>query len=204
MRRFVSLFLVFIFTISLVSAYSLPQLDIDGKKFKLYYSSKNPELGTYMNEYFKPAETYASWTELFVVHHYPNAYNPIEQAKFMREFLGELNYPSAITINEEENNAILDFILIADKKLPIVLEFNVFKYEKNEICGTSAIQYSKRFVIKNALEVATVKKDIEKSREKYLKLIKKVPIPKLVSKDIDKGVILNTEAIISNPRENLE
>lgn len=206
MRRILLLFILFSLSFfnNFANAYTLPQLEFGGKKFNLFYSAKNHEIGTYMNEYFKPSETYATWSELVVVHHFPNAYSPIEQAMLMRDVLGEANCPSAILLNEEENTAILDFILMSDKKLPIVLEFNVFKYEKHPICGTSAIQYSKRFLIKNALEVESVKKDLEKSRAKYLKRIKNLDIPELFNRDVDNGIILNSEAILSKTIENLE
>ena len=67
----------------------LPSLKFNGSKFNLFYSTKSPETGGYLNEYYKPNQTYASWTELMGVHHYPTAFYPIEHAKEFNEFLNQ-------------------------------------------------------------------------------------------------------------------
>jgi hypothetical protein len=176
----------------------MPTIKFNNETFSLYYSTKTPEKQSYFNEYYKTYENYANWTELISVHNYPNAYSPIEQAKLFRDYLGEMNCPSALDIDEENNSATLDFILINNKKLPIILEFNIFKYEKSPICGTNAIQYARRYRINNSLEIDTVKKSFQKKRDNYLKQIKRLEIPSIVQHEVDKGKYINTEGIIEN------
>ena len=147
-----SLFLSTNFVYSKAAKKDLPFVKFNKTNFTLLFSEKNSQTNGQINEYYKKHETYTNWSELVAVHHFPNMYSPIEEAKLFREILGLASCPSAITVFEDENRAILDFILINDKKLPIILEFNVFKFEKHNACGTVAVQYAKRYVINNALE----------------------------------------------------
>lgn len=182
----------------------MPYLKFNGSKFSLYYSAKSPALKTYMNEYYKPSEGYTSWSELIGVHHYPNYYSPIDYAKSFRDYLASNNCPSVIDIDEDNNSAIIDFLIIDAAKLPIVLEFNIFRCEKSPICGTVCLQYAKRYTIMNSLEIDKVKKGFMKNRDKYIKQIKKVEIPDLVTVDIDKGKYINHEGIVNDLQSELK
>lgn len=169
----------------------MPYIKFMGNKYTLFYSAKNQELNGYINEYYKQREGYTNWTELLGLHHYPNAFYPIEHAQAFKSYLNEKGIQTFIEADEEENSAILDFVIINDKKLPIVLEFNVFKYVKSPICGTLALQYAKRYLLSNGLEAEMVKKEFAKTRQKYVKKVKKVEMPDLVTIAIEQGKYLN-------------
>ena len=183
---------------------NMPCVKFNGTKNNLLYSAKSPEVKSYINEYYKTSEGYTSWTELIGVHHYPNYFSPIYYAKTFREYLSTNNCPSALEVDEENNSAIIDFLLIDSSKLPIVLEFNVFRCEKSPICGTVCLQYAKRYTIMNALEVDKVKKTFMKNREKYISQIKKMEIPDLITTDVDKGKYINHEGIENSLESELQ
>ena len=69
-------------------------------------------------------------------------------------------------VTEDESSAIIDFLMIEDKKLPLILEFNIFKFQKDEQCGTIALQYVQRYQIASALEIDQVKKAVVKNHQK--------------------------------------
>ena len=183
-----------------------PQIKFNGEKYTLLYSVKGSETNGYLNEYFKKNESYYTWKDILAVHHMPNAYSPIDEAKVLRDALGSMMCPSAIEIDEENNSAILDFIMINSNKLPIILEFNVFKYQKDSVCGTVALQYAKRYVVSNALEVERIKKILKKERNKYVKKVRKYELPKLIEADIDNGKYVKNlkEAIVDEEKELLD
>ena len=198
MRRFFSvLFLLIVLNLCSLSADAksdlIPKIKFGKNQYSLYYSVKNNETNGYMNEYYKQGETYTSWSELLTVQHMPNSFSPIEQANTFRDYLGELMIPSAIDIDEENNSAILDFVMISSKRRPVIVEYNVFKYVKNPVCGTSLIQYARRYVVPSPLEVEYVKKELNKSRLRYVKMIQNFTVPDVVCLDMDKGVYLNDE-----------
>lgn len=184
MRKFCISLLLFCTLGSAVFANNDNIIKFEGNKYLLQYSTKSEENNGYLNEYFKPGESVNMWSEMLAVHHFPNMYSPISQAESFREYLDEINCPSAIYLDEENNTGMIDFILIDGNKLPIILEFNVFKYEKSPVCGTVAIQYVKRYSVSNSFEIEEVKKEFAKSRKRVLKDLDKVEIPELVTKDI--------------------
>lgn len=169
----------------------MPALKFMGNKYTLYYSAKSPELGGYINEYYKQRESYASWSELLALHHYPSAFYPIEHAQAFKGFLSENGIPSMIEVDEDNNSAILDFIIINSKQTPIILEFNVFRYVKSPVCGSVGLQYAKRYRITDTSEIEKIKKDFAKNRLKYIKKVKKIKIPDLVTSDIEYGKYIN-------------
>ena len=171
----------------------MPWLKLNGSKFTLYFSTKSPETGSYINEYYKQGETYESWTELVAVHHFPSAYSPIDYAKTTNEQLSLMNCPCSMELDEENNSAMVDFILMDTSRLPVILEFNIFKYEKSPICGSIALQYAKRYLIYNTLEVDKIKKMFEKDRTKYLNKVRKLEIPDLITYDIERGQYLDKQ-----------
>ena len=102
-------------------------LKYNGIKYSLQYSTKDKENNGYLNEYFKPGESYDNWSEMVAVYHFPNIYSPINQLESFRDYLNIINCPNAVKINEDKNYGIIDFIMLDSKKLPIIIEFNVFK-----------------------------------------------------------------------------
>ncbi len=185
-RLFIIFFLLFL-GCSFVPAQESRTFEYEGNKYSLLYSEKSAEHNGYFNQYFKDGEESSSWTEVMSVQHFPNIYSPIDLAYTFREFLGEHNCPSSMFIDEEKNIAMLDFILIdtvGENKLPVVIEFNVFKYEKYSGCGTVALQYAKKYMVYDAKQVDKVKKKFEKFRPKAIKKILEFDIPEVVQEDI--------------------
>ncbi len=188
MKKILSLAIVFMLCISTATAKEKDNYSIkfNGEVYKLLFSTKNKDFGGFLNEYYKPRETYNIWSEMVAIHHFPNAYSPIDQVKSFREYLGTMNCPSALTFDDKKNTAMIDFIMINDHQLPIVLEFNIFKYSKSKDCGSVALQYAKRYVVTTAFQMEGAKKDFENSRKKMLKKVQKFNIPDIVLKEIDK------------------
>ena len=203
MKRFL-IITAFILALLPVVASAMPSLKLNGNKFTLYYSAKSPEAGSYINEYYKNGENYENWSELVAVHHFPTAYSPIDYAKNMNDYLSSMNCPCSIVNDEENNQALIDFILIDSSKLPIILEFNIFRYEKSPVCGSVALQYAKRYLIYNILEVDKVKKSLEKDRSKYLNKVKKLDMPDIVTYDIERGKYKQNEGIVPQGNKVLD
>ena len=193
MKKFLSLILVMFLSCGVSFARNkkpnMPSVKFNGGEYYLYYSAKNDDSGGYINEYYKANQSYTSWKDLVALWHYPNSYSPIDQAKEYKELLSGDGIPCTIEINEDENTAMIDFTMAATKKLPIILEYNVFKFVKDEKCGSIGLQYAKRYRINNALEVSKIKKDIEKHRKKIIKKVNKAEFPELFRDDVDLGKI---------------
>ena len=170
----------------------MPSVKFNKAKYSLYYSTKDKELGGYINEYYKKSQTYSAWDEMIGLYHYANAYSPIDKVKEFSVFLADSGIPS--TVEEyEDNSAIIDFFVINDNHYPIVLEYNVFKFYKSPVCGTLGFQYVKRYRLKDGLEVDKIKKKLTKSRKKYVKKVKNAKVPQLIQEEIDKGKIVADE-----------
>jgi hypothetical protein len=163
-------------------------LNFNGDKYYLLYSAKNKEFGGYINEYFKNGETYNIWSEMIAVHHFPNAYSPVDRIKDFKDYLGSIHVPSSLTFDDKKNTAAIDFILIAEKNMPVVMEFNVFKYEKSKKCGSIAVQYAKRYSATTTLQIEQIKSDFEKNRMKLVKKVQKLNIPEVLDENIDKCI----------------
>ena len=177
------LVLIFVFILGINASYS-NNLKFSGNKYKLLFSTKNPDFGGYLNEYYKPGETYNLWSEMIGIHHFPNVYSPIEQVRSFKDFLAVSHIPCNISFDDKKNAAMIDFIMISGQKAPIVMEFNVFKYEKSET-GSVAMQYAKRYVVTTAMQADQVKRECEKDRNTILKKMKNFKIPKLVAEEVD-------------------
>ena len=174
-------------------------IKFNGKKYTLLYSIKSPEHNGYLNEYYKIGESYNTWSELLAMHHFPNVYSPIDQATAFAEYIEAGGCPVAISIDEKNNSGIMDFILIYNKKLPIILEFNIFKYKKSKDCGTVAVQYAKRYAVTNSMQADEVKREFEKYRKKMLKKVNKFDIPSIISEPYDMGVrVVESEKLQKN------
>ncbi len=196
MKRFLLLiFLLLLFNVSAyASADETQSVKLKGNKFVLMYSKKSPELGSYINEYYKKNETYNNWTELLAVHHFPSAFYPIDQAKDFGQYLKMLNVPPIeVTTDEEKNVATIDFIVSNDKTRPIIVEYNIFRYQKDTICGTIGLQYARRYAIPSPLEYDKLKRKILKDRKKYMSDFNKLKMPELILADIDNGKYVQPE-----------
>ena len=205
MKKIFVLILLIVLNISVVFAENKDKdytVNFNGNKFHLLYSVKNKDFGGYLNEYYKKGETYNIWSEMVAVHHFPNAYSPIDRISDFKDYLSSMHVPSALTFDEKKNTAMIDFIMISDKSMPVILEFNIFKYEKSKKCGSIAIQYARRYSATTTMQIEAIKKDIEKNRKILCKKIKKFEIPTLVTKDIDK-CISASDIIEQNKQETL-
>ena len=184
--------LIFILIITINVSFSKEEKDytinFNGNKYHLLYSIKNKDFGGYLNEYYRKGETYNIWTDMVAVHHFPNAYSPIDRIKDFKDYLSAMHVPSSLTFDDKKNTAMIDFILIADKQMPIVLEFNIFKYEKSDKCGSVAIQYAKRYSATTTMQIEAIKKDFELNRKRLIKEVKNYKIPKVITTDIDKCI----------------
>lgn len=185
MKKIIIALLIF-FVCNCAIAKQTDSVKFEGHKYKLSYSAKNPETSGYINEYYKAGESPNSWTEMVGVHYFPNNYSPIAGINELRDFMESAGIPYSIYIDEENNTGMIDFIMTSDSQLPIILEFNVMKYEKHEICGTVAVQYAKRYCVYNKLQIKDVKKSFEKSRKKVIKDLQKFNIPQVVKEEIGK------------------
>lgn len=188
---------IFILLIGINCVYSKsvkdPKINFNGNKYYLLYSAKTPEGVGYLNEYYKLGETYNIWSEMVAVHQFPNAYYPIDRVKKFREYLATIGCPSALNFNDKKNIAIIDFLLIHQIQGRTLMEFNIFKYEKSKKCGSDALQYARRYVANNAMEVEWVKSDFEKNRKKLIKKVKSYKIPNIITEPIDKCKIEETK-----------
>lgn len=201
------LLLTFVFlAVGIVCAKSekinMPTIKFNGETFTLYYSAKSSETGGFMNEYYKANQTYASWTELIGVHHYPTSFYPIEHAKEFANYLNGNGIVANLEIDEENNSALLYFVIADKHKLPIIIEFNVFKYVKNPVCGTTGLQFANRYRLNSPLEVEKAQKNIVKNGLKYIKKISKLDVPNVITIDIDNGKYILKEGCQNN-LENL-
>ena len=189
-KIFLAIFM-FVFSIQLVNAANIKKdysLLFNKERFHLLYSTKNPDFGGYLNEYYKKGETYNIWSEMVAVHHFPNAYSPIDRIKDFKDYLASMKIPSSLTFDDKRNSAIIDFIVITDNQMPIVLEFNVFKYEKSKKCGSVALQYVKRYAATTTMQIEEIKKDFEKNRKSIINKVRVHKIPAIVTEDIDKCI----------------
>jgi len=189
MKKILAVLLILVLNISFALAKEKDySLNFDGKRFDLLYSVKDKEFGGYLNEYYKHGETYNIWSEMIAIHHFPNAYSPIDRIRDFKDYLSGMKVPSSLTFDDKHNTALIDFILITNNKMPIVLEFNIFKYEKSKKCGSIAVQYAKRYSATTTMQIEDIKKDFEKNRKKLIKKVEKFTIPTLITKDIDKCI----------------
>ena len=191
MKKLLIFVFVFVMSIQICSAKNSDKdysLNFNGIKYHLLYSVKNKDFGGYLNEYYRQGETYNIWTDMVAIHHFPNAYSPIDRIKDFKNYLSSMNVPSSLTFDDRKNAAMIDFIIIKSDKVPVVLEFNIFKYEKSKKCGSVAVQYVKRYSATTTMQVEQIKDDFEKSRKKLLKNVKKFTIPQIITEDIDKCI----------------
>ena len=102
MKKIFVLLLLLILNVSMVYAEKDYSVHFNGKKFNLLYSIKNKDFGGYLNEYYKKGETYNIWSEMVAVHHFPNAYSPIDRIKDFKDYLGSMHVPSSLTFDDKK------------------------------------------------------------------------------------------------------
>lgn len=196
MKKILSLLLIFF--ISAASAYAkdknVHSIKYNGNTYYLMYSVGNKESGGYLNEYYKLGENYYNWSEMVAIHSFPNVYSPVDQIRMFKDYLTEKNCQSTITFDDKKGSALIDFVMINNKNIPNILEFNVFKYQKIQKEGTVAIQYTKRYTATTALQVEAAKKDFAKGRKNALDEVKAYKIPPVVTEEYDKYKLANSEA----------
>ena len=172
----------------------LPVIKFNKSKFTLYYAAKNKVTGAYINEYYKKSQTYTTWNELIAVHEYDKAYSPKDKAREFSEYIANMGIVNTIS-EYDDDTAILDFIMVKNNQYPILLEYNVFKFVKRPVCGTMAIQYAKRYRVKNGIEADKIRRNLIKNRSKYIKKVQKLKISKVITEEIDKGKLIVNEGI---------
>jgi len=205
-KLFLITFLSILFTAGLAFAKSdkniMPVLKFAGTKYTLMYSAESKETGGYINEYYKAHQTYTSWTELIGVHHYPTAFYPLEHAQEFADYLNESGVPASLETDEKNNEAMMYFVVVDRHKLPIIVEFNIFKYVKSPVCGTVGLQYARRYRLNSPLEIDKAKKEILKIGLKYIKRLDKLKVPEVINLNIDNGKYSLKEGC-NNEIENL-
>ncbi len=201
MKKILIIFLVYFLSMSLSFAKGTKDytINFNGQKYHLLYSVKNKDFGGYLNEYYRLGETYNIWSDMVAVHHFPNAYSPIDRIQEFKEYLSSMNCPSSLTFDDKKNTAMIDFIIINDKNVPVILEFNVFKYKKSKKCGSVALQYAKRYSATTMSQIEEVKKDFEKNRKKIIKKVKNFDIPVVITENIDKCI--SSADVVKNDNE---
>ena len=193
------LFLIFCITIMIMPVLAenqsteMPVIKFNKSEFSLYYSAKTAEPDSYINEYYKKNQTYTTWNELIALHHYPDAESPSEQAKMFKNYLTEKGIMSELEIYDDDS-AVLSFFAINSKRIPILLEYNVFRFTEYSEGGTLGIQYARRFRLNNVLEAEKIKREYKKSWKKYVKKINKIEIPKIYTIKIDDGNVITNES----------
>ena len=171
----------------------MPVIKFNKSEFSLYYSAKTADPDSYINEYYKKGQTYSTWNELMALHHYPDEDSPSDQAKMFKNYLTEKGIMSELEIFDDDT-AVLSFFAMNSKRIPILLEYNVFRFTEYSGGGTLGIQYAKRFRLNNALEAEKIKREYKKSWKKYVKKINKIEIPELYTIKIDEGKIITNES----------
>ena len=210
MKRILLALVVFVISVHIVHASDLNKdysILFDKNRYHLLYSVKNPDFGGYLNEYYKKGETYNIWSEMVAVHHFPNAYSPIDRIKDFKDYLSSMQVPSSLTFDDKKNSALIDFVVITNNQMPVVLEFNIFKYEKSKKCGSVALQYVKRYSATTTMQIEDIKKDFAKNRKRMIKIVKSRKIPSVITVDIDKcisGIDVNSHINSDNGSKQSE
>ena len=192
------LFVIFCITLLIKPAFAeiqreaMPVIKFNKSEFSLFYSAKTADPASYINEYYKNNQTYSTWNELMALHHYPDAESPSEQAKVFKNYLTEKGTMSELEVYDDDT-AVLSFFAINSKRVPVLLEYNVFRFIEYDKGGTLGIQYAKRFRLNNALEAEKIKREYKKNWKKYVKEINKIEIPELYTVKIDEGRVITNE-----------
>ncbi len=187
MKKLLTFIVMFLMFCIPVFAQTNPSVNFDGKAYVLKYSAKM-QTGSYMNEYYLPAEKYGNWTKLIGVFDYPQMKDPINGAAIFLNSVKSKNTPGEMWVNKDKNSAVVSFIVITGGgNSPLKSEINFFRYEKSAKNGTIALQYAERYVIKTDAEYEEYKKNLRDRVLKFTRLMTTAPMPELVERDVDLG-----------------
>jgi len=118
------------------------QITFDGQKLKLAFDATSE--GDTIKEYIPDGEKLQKWTKLASIGEYPKLNDAHELAAAVVREVEEKN-PKAdahLKHNEETGETVIDFVVWPEDKS--FVEFNVFKFKKNEYGGITSEQYAVR------------------------------------------------------------
>ena len=118
------------------------QITFDGQKLKLAFDAISE--GDTIKEYIPDGEKLQKWTKLASIREYPKLNDAHELAAAVVREVEEKN-PKAdahLKQNEETGETVIDFVVWPEDKS--FVEFNVFKFHKNEEGGVASEQYGVR------------------------------------------------------------
>jgi len=118
------------------------QVTFDGQKLKLAFDANSQ--GDTIKEYIPDGQTLQKWTKLASIREYPKLNDAHELAAAVIREVEEKN-PKAdahLKQNEETGETVIDFIVWPEDKS--FVEFNVFKFKKDEKGGIASEQYAVR------------------------------------------------------------
>lgn len=179
MKRFLAAWLLYILIVSPVFSAG-NSIKFDGKRFVLRYKAQNELTQGFINEYFKPAEKFETWSEMIAIHSLPNENSYKKQVEEFKKYLVSIKADYSINEFTEETPPVIDFIVVSTKKYPTIVEFNVFKYVKDQEGGLKAVQYAKRYLVKTAMDVDLVKEEIKKEKKHLINKTAKLDLPQVV------------------------
>jgi cell division protein YceG involved in septum cleavage len=118
------------------------QITFDGQKLKLAFDANSE--GDTIKEYIPDGQTLKKWTKLASIREYPKLNDAHELAAAVVREIEEKN-PKAdahLKQNDETGETVIDFVVWPEDKS--FVEFNVFKFHKNEDGGLTSEQYAVR------------------------------------------------------------
>lgn len=118
------------------------QITFDGQKLKLAFDANSE--GDTIKEYIPDGQTLKKWTKLASIREYPKLNDAHELAAAVVREVEEKN-PKAdahLKQNEDTGETVIDFVVWPEDKS--FVEFNVFKFHKNEEGGVASEQYAVR------------------------------------------------------------
>lgn len=118
------------------------QITFDGQKLTLAFDAISE--GDTIKEYIPDGQTLEKWTKLASVREYPKLNDAHELAAAVVREVEEKN-PKAdahLKQNEDTGETVIDFVVWPEDKS--FVEFNVFKFHKNEDGGVASEQYAVR------------------------------------------------------------
>jgi hypothetical protein len=118
------------------------QITFDGQKLKLAFDANSE--GDTIKEYIPDGEKLQKWTKLASIREYPKLNDAHELAAAVVRAVEEKN-PKAdahLKQNDETGQTVIDFVVWPEDKS--FVEFNVFKFHKNEDGGVASEQYAVR------------------------------------------------------------
>ena len=134
-----------------------------------------------INEYLPQGQMLGNWKKMIALHRY----NDTEQSpeEFAKEFADILKITnpdatSSIIKNEKSGEALIEFFIWTDKE-PLIGEFNIFRFRKDEKTGKLvALQYAFR----NYGQVTKAFEDeLTKNKARWIQMITQQPFPEYIA-----------------------